>query len=103
MRQLPKIQSTLRWNRPCQRCEKNSAQCQYHDAVKDEAIIRIEKLEQEMQVLREQLNRQCSHVSSEPVLTPMTSYHAHERDVASRNAVEAGLITWDQAEVWFQR
>jgi hypothetical protein len=42
-------------NRPCQRCERNGASCQYFDAVKDENVLRIEKLEADMAALREQL------------------------------------------------
>lgn len=41
--------------RPCQRCERNSASCQYFDAVKDENVLRIEKLEADMAALRELL------------------------------------------------
>jgi hypothetical protein len=42
-------------NRPCQRCDQNEALCVYHDAVKDENVLRIERLEAEMGALREQL------------------------------------------------
>ena len=53
-------------NRPCQRCDRNSASCEYFDAVKDENVLRIEKLEAEMAALREQLGArhvQCRHTS----------------------------------------
>ena len=45
-------------NRPCQRCDRNSTTCQYHDAVKDENVLRIEKLEEEMTMIREHMRVQ---------------------------------------------
>jgi len=45
-------------NRPCQRCERNSATCQYYDAVKDENVLRIEKLEEEVMQIREYMRIQ---------------------------------------------
>lgn len=43
-------------NRPCQRCDRNDVACQYFDAVKDENVLRIERLEAEMAALRQQLS-----------------------------------------------
>lgn len=45
-------------NRPCQRCDRNGATCQYFDAVKDENVLRIERLENEMAALREHMRIQ---------------------------------------------
>lgn len=45
-------------NRPCQRCDRNGASCQYFDAVKDENVLRIERLENEMAALREHMRIQ---------------------------------------------
>lgn len=54
-------------NRPCQRCERNSASCQYFDAVKDENVLRIEKLEADVAALREQLGARDLPVSKSRV------------------------------------
>jgi hypothetical protein len=45
-------------NRPCQRCDRNGTSCQYHDAVKDENVLRIEKLEGEVAMIREHMRIQ---------------------------------------------
>ncbi|KAL6704878.1 hypothetical protein ACN47E_007561 [Coniothyrium glycines] len=89
-------------NRPCQRCEKNSASCQYFDAVQDESIIRIEKLERNLHDLRQELNTHRAEVSTESrtsVLVPLALNE--ERTTRSLNAIEASLISWDQATAWF--
>jgi len=49
--------------RPCQRCERNDAVCVFHGAVKDPNMLRIEKLEQEVAVLRT-CSTQTAHRSS---------------------------------------
>ena len=48
-------------SRPCQRCDRNDAVCIYHDVVKDENVLRIEKLEAEMIAMRQRLD----HISSQ--------------------------------------
>ncbi|KAF1937038.1 hypothetical protein EJ02DRAFT_386375 [Clathrospora elynae] len=87
-------------NRPCQRCERNgvSATCQYFDAVKDENTLRIEKLEVEVVALREKLS-QSSHQLNDANLQSIC--HQQERNAPS-SAIDAGLITWDQAKLWFK-
>lgn len=91
-------------NRPCQRCERINASCDYFDAVKDENLLRIEKLEREMQDLRQQLENYQSRSTPSSSLTPLNPYHPPSgHGAALTNAVEAGLTTWEQATTWFQR
>jgi hypothetical protein len=86
--------------RPCQRCERNDAVCQYHEAVRDENVIRIEKLEAEVASLRNEMNNISSHEAV--TSTSIFSCQISEGNKVS-NAIEAGLITWEQAASWFQR
>ncbi|KAF2650537.1 C6 zinc finger domain-containing protein [Lophiostoma macrostomum CBS 122681] len=51
-------------NRPCQRCERNDAVCQYSDIAKDEAAARIEKLETEVAALSNELREMSRTISS---------------------------------------
>jgi hypothetical protein len=92
--------------RPCQRCGRNDAVCEYHDAVRDEpGTLRIERLEAEVAALRYEMNHRGSGqmaARTEQASTPMSSGGIGER-AATPNAVNAGLITWEQAALWFQR
>ncbi|KAF1847279.1 uncharacterized protein K460DRAFT_306294 [Cucurbitaria berberidis CBS 394.84] len=85
-------------DRPCQRCERNGTTCQYHDVAKDESNVRIEKLEEELADLRDEL-KNVTVVNSN--ITPITPHPLRKRNTAS-TAVDAGLFTWDQAALWFQ-
>jgi hypothetical protein len=63
-------------NRPCQRCDRNSATCQYFDAVKDENVLRIERLEKEVAALRElELVRAQQHRVKSVRITKAKSEH----------------------------
>jgi hypothetical protein len=85
--------------RPCQRCDRNDAVCQYHEVVRDENVMRIERLEAEVASLRHEMNNISNHQDlSAPV---SSSYHTNRH--ASSNAVNAGLIIWEQAASWYQR
>ncbi|KAF1833505.1 hypothetical protein BDW02DRAFT_589605 [Decorospora gaudefroyi] len=94
-------------NHPCQRCDRNDAVCQYHDTVKDENVLRIERLEAQVAALNDQLTHRDSRNSRTPMghasatTVSMTPHSLSERNVAP-SAVDAGFITWDQAERWFQ-
>ena len=120
-------------SRPCQRCARNDAECQYFDAVKDVNILRIERLEAEVEDLKAAMNHvQMSEQRAgdtatlpqhSPAITVPTGYETgvhgspHDRrSVAgstsepfwkqpsmNTNAVEAGLVTLAQATFWFQR
>ncbi|PWO21692.1 hypothetical protein PtrARCrB10_09791 [Pyrenophora tritici-repentis] len=74
--------------------------------------MRIEKLEAEVAILRDQMQMptrqlQCRNHSS-PMensnvsVTEVTPRSQPERMVAA-SAVDAGFITWEQATHWFQR
>ncbi|EMD85681.1 hypothetical protein COCC4DRAFT_180743 [Bipolaris maydis ATCC 48331] len=96
-------------NRPCQRCERNSASCQYFDAVKDENVLRIEKLEADMAALRELLGtketpgpRTSSHMDNASVTVAEITPRSPTGHSAIGSAVDAGFITWDQATLWYQ-
>ncbi|KAF2702978.1 hypothetical protein K504DRAFT_485987 [Pleomassaria siparia CBS 279.74] len=129
----------------CQRCIKNEAHCQYHDAVKDPTTLRIENLEEEVNILRAGLDAMKgtipmigqagspgttlsaqsttanfafapSHTSlatpeANVFATPITSMRPLPQSLTSSHivpsrtictAVENGLITWNQASVWFR-
>lgn len=91
--------------RPCQRCERNNTTCLYHDAVKDENTVRIEKLEDQVATLRDELRnaidkRNITLVGQKQA--PVMPHHLDKRYTAS-TAVDAGLFTWDQAALWFKR
>lgn len=90
---------------PCQRCARNGTTCLYLDAVKDENILRIEKLEEEVATLRNELDnvlkrRNITLVDQKHI--SMMPHRVHGRYTAS-TAVDAGLFTWDQAALWFKR
>ena len=101
--------------RPCARCEKNRVSCDYFDAVKDENLIRIEKLEAEMASMREHINRVDTNAVNAESMTVSThlrepSSHTATSQISlgsttcsTANAVDAGLITWEQATHWFRR
>jgi len=87
-------------NRPCQRCQRNDADCQYYEVVQDEKVLRIERLEAEVASLRHEM----TNFSNQQSLIPASvapRYHA-ERHTSS-DAINAGLITWEQARSWYQR
>jgi hypothetical protein len=86
--------------RPCQRCDRNDAVCQYHEVVRDENILRIERLEAEVASLRHEMNNISDHQDLVP--TQVSSSNHAERHMSS-NAIDTGLITWDQAVSWYQR
>jgi hypothetical protein len=71
--------------------------CQYHEAVRDESVLRIEKLEAEVATLRHEMN---SHQQFAPTTVPTCRLNEHR---VFPNAVDAGLITWEQATSWYQR
>ncbi|QRD03763.1 hypothetical protein JI435_163710 [Parastagonospora nodorum SN15] len=86
-------------NRPCQRCHRNDADCQYYEVVQDEKVLRIERLEAEVASLRHEMNNFSNQQNLVP--TPVApKYHA-ERHTSS-DAINAGLITWEQATSWYQ-
>lgn len=68
---------------PCQRCERNDTVCQYHDAARDDNILRIDKLEAEVAALRHEMN----HLSSVRKLTMYTVFAYTFLCSASRNFV----------------
>ncbi|KAF2852577.1 hypothetical protein T440DRAFT_497599 [Plenodomus tracheiphilus IPT5] len=93
---------------PCQRCERNSTLCMFYETVKDPHTLRIEKLEQEVGVLRNQLS-QTMHQSSQQihqlpdvaVIHPVVCHRMRGPNTNS-NAVEAGLVTQPQAILWYK-
>jgi hypothetical protein len=86
--------------RPCQRCEKNDAVCQYHGGVRDENVLRIEKLETEVAELRNAMD--TINNQGGLAFAPISSRRIDERN-RTRNATEEALITLEQAALWFQR
>jgi hypothetical protein len=92
--------------RPCQRCERNDATCQYHDAFRheDEGTLRIDRLEAAVAALRHEMAQFESCQTAAPLqgIASMSSGRSGERTAAS-NAVNVGLITWEQATLWFRR
>lgn len=63
----------------CQRCIRNETECQYHDAVKDSTVLRIEHLEGEVAALRTGLQdatRRIAHPSAQHA-SPQTLTSAH--------------------------
>jgi hypothetical protein len=87
--------------RPCQRCERNSAACQYYDTVRDDSTLRIEKLEAEVATLRHEMNNFNNRQDFAPT-TISSSNNIRERRT-STNAIDSGVITWEQATSWYQR
>jgi len=63
-------------DRPCQRCTRNNAECEYHDSEKDSAINRIGSLEAEVFALRAGLDAVQNNAASAPQVdaphTPMS-------------------------------
>ncbi|RMZ67859.1 FAD-binding domain [Pyrenophora seminiperda CCB06] len=78
-------------NRPCQRCDRNGAACQYFDAVKDENVLRIEKLEAEVAILRDQMQMPTRHVQcrnhSQYLVPIFCEQHDSITSVSSRSAI----------------
>ena len=91
-------------NRPCFRCDRNKSACIYHDAVKDENVLRIEQLETTVIALQNEISsigNRCSATHFE--LAPTPSLSSHHRQGGTTSAVDAGVISWDQAVLWFER
>jgi methylphosphotriester-DNA--protein-cysteine methyltransferase len=90
--------------RPCGRCETNNVQCHYHDVVKDENLLRIEKLEADLAALRDEIhtanNHQHDTIAGSSSVTTLSAQPRQRHSMPS--AVDTGLITWDQATLWFQ-
>ncbi|KAH7379428.1 hypothetical protein DE146DRAFT_794064 [Phaeosphaeria sp. MPI-PUGE-AT-0046c] len=84
---------------PCQRCDRNSAACRYHDAVRDETVMRIEKLEAEVDALRNEMDDMSIQRDFAP---PLTSSVSLSNRATSSNAIETGIISWEQAALWYQ-
>jgi hypothetical protein len=86
---------------PCQRCERNNTACQFHDGVRDENVLRIEKLEAEVAELRHEMSN--INTQGNQAFTP-TVYPRHiDGRNRNRNAAEDGTITSEQATLWFRR
>ncbi|KAF1976265.1 hypothetical protein BU23DRAFT_578644 [Bimuria novae-zelandiae CBS 107.79] len=98
--------------RPCQRCARNDADCQYYDAVKDINVLRIEKLEAEVEDLKAGLHfvqtseQSPSSVSlpqhSPSIVPPSLSASSVDPPSMNTNAVQAGVVTWEQAVLWYR-
>ncbi|KAF2733372.1 hypothetical protein EJ04DRAFT_273524 [Polyplosphaeria fusca] len=110
--------------RPCQRCTRNQARCEYYDTVKDPTVLRIEALEAEVVAVKAGLeNFRGQSIGSVSIPSPQTSVSAPSlvtarsaptaaactsarvtatTAAASENAVQKGLITIDQASFWFR-
>ncbi|CBX97529.1 hypothetical protein LEMA_P106600.1 [Plenodomus lingam JN3] len=92
---------------PCQRCERNNTACLFHDAVKDPITLRIENLEQEVSILRQQSSRFACNGSSVSSTVPRSAMHPFSpwkmpgQDDLS-NAVQSGLVSQDQAIFWYR-
>ncbi|CAA9963374.1 C6 zinc finger domain containing protein [Pyrenophora teres f. maculata] len=98
-------------HRPCQRCDRNGSACQYYDAVKDENVLRIEKLEAEVAILRDQMQMPTRQLQCRNHSSPMENSNVSVAEVTPRSqperivaasAVDAGFVTWEQATHWFQ-
>lgn len=90
-------------SRPCDRCNRNGTPCIYHDAANDEIKVRVERLEREVAALRGRPNESPpSATPIETIMHPVTRIHMRERSAVS-SSVDAGIITHDQATLWFQR
>jgi hypothetical protein len=90
---------------PCAPCDKNDVSCVYHDAVKDENVLRIEKLEASLTALQDEMNsinHRCNVTRAGPAITSGLSDHARPGGTAPC-AVDVGLITQDQAVLWYER
>ncbi|KAH7065892.1 hypothetical protein BKA63DRAFT_558116 [Paraphoma chrysanthemicola] len=91
--------------RPCQRCERNDADCQYSsETARDETVLRIEKLEAEIVTLRQEVSVLGGNLNTAPPMrndTSRLSSHFVESNTRP-NAVDSGLITWEQAASWFR-
>ncbi|KAF2637593.1 hypothetical protein P280DRAFT_407200 [Massarina eburnea CBS 473.64] len=103
--------------RPCKRCRRNDVECQYLDAVKDANVLRIEKLEEVVESLRVALRTNQAQPTN-TVLRPTTTAPRMEQSqdfflsaseefrptlsTPPLTAVQKGLITWEQAEFYFQ-
>lgn len=95
---------------PCERCNRNDAVCRYHDvAGRDPNTVRIEKLEAEISRLQDQLST-VQHTTT-PLLPDarpngVSSNFSPTSDMMSArpdciNAVEKGIVTYDNAVTWF--
>ncbi|KAF2015165.1 hypothetical protein BU24DRAFT_442242 [Aaosphaeria arxii CBS 175.79] len=132
-------------SRPCQRCARNNTDCVYYDGAKDPTLMRVEKLEAEVNALKTGLE-EAIDVSRRELLprTPISSHTNVSPEGGSTlqpnlpvgtitnqafsgyavslpnlahglpstlvmnatgttcNAVEKGLISWEQASFWYQ-
>ncbi|KAH7067736.1 hypothetical protein FB567DRAFT_541604 [Paraphoma chrysanthemicola] len=90
--------------RPCQRCERNDADCQYSETARDETVLRIEKLEAEIVTLRQEVSVLGGNLKTAPPMRNNTSTSLSQfvESTIRPNAVDSGLITWEQAELWFR-
>ena len=112
---------------PCERCDRNDAECHYRDASsKDPNTSRIERLEDQIAELQTQLRaiRQSTEAPRSPTtrtdlnqqalrnLTPRATQSVVGRNLRGRpsmdirpeigiNAVEKGIVTYDDAYTWF--
>lgn len=91
--------------RPCARCDRNDTACTYHDAARDENVLRIEKLEADMAALQDEMNRinigQGQTRAKPGVLSGLPG--PGRQGSTAPNVVDAGLVTWEQAAMWFER
>ena len=112
---------------PCERCDRNDAECHYRDASsKDPNTSRIERLEDQIADLQTQLRtiRQSTEAPRSATtrtdlsqqalrnLTPRATQSVVGRNLRGRpsmdirpeigiNAVEKGIVTYDDAYTWF--
>jgi hypothetical protein len=113
---------------PCERCDRNDAECHYRDASsKDPNTSRIERLEDQIAELQTQLStiQQSTEASRHlattrtdlnqqalRTLTPRATQSVVGRNLRGRtsmdirpevgiNAVEKGIVTYDDAYTWF--
>jgi hypothetical protein len=86
---------------PCQRCERNNAACRFHDGVRDENVLRIEKLEAEVAELRHKMNN-INTQENQAFTSTMYLRHIDGRN-RTKNVTEDGTIICERATLWFRR
>ena len=99
---------------PCERCDRNDAVCQYHNAAgRDPNTLRIEILEAEVARLQHQI-KSTEQISQTQRHLNITQ-HSTRREFMQRggmispqthiisNAVERGLVAYDEAFAYFTR
>ena len=101
--------------RPCQRCKRNDVPCHYSATARgDDSISRIESLEREVSDLKFEMARMSEGINHgttssvetmrSPLLPPNPFSVPPLREQGSRpTAVDAGLIDWERARVWYQK